>query len=331
MLKYLASAIGFASGFSPNVPVPIDVRLVVDTIADRNAIEFVYPSMPVTVLGAPVMAGSVATFPNQTHWRCLVQKNPNFSGPTTTDPDWKAETSVSNGSGNYKGVYNVAMNGPNLSPDEPNGVAYRASLVAGDYFIVSIPGTPAFDGLPACDLRDTLFWNGNKFDRFANTNPVVDPPLYKQDEGVRFTTDVLGLIRLNALREWQSATDYGINSYVKHSYAQNGKDYVDTYTAIARMTAATAALPTEFAPNENWQLITTTNGARLGGTASGNDAVGRAASGAFMPIARTANTYLSPEEIDARIKQYGGASGGAVLGGNAATFLTEDVAEGPRN
>ena len=327
MLKYQTSGLGFSSGFNPSVPVPIDVRLVVDTINDRNYIEFVYPSMPVTVLGAAVVVSGVPTFPNMTHWRCLVSKDPAFVGPTTGTADWKEEKSTSGTS--YKGSYNPTLNLPNLRPSESTGAALRAALIPGDFFIVSVAGTPTFDSLPALEIRDTLFWNGTKFDRFANTNPDVKVPLYDNTQGTDFSTEVLRLIRLNALREWNNTTNYGVNSFVRNTYIEGGKTFTDTFVALSDMTAAVAALPTAITPNAGWLLVTTTNGAKLGGTANRDDTKGKPATGAFIPATRSDNTYLSPEETDARIKQFGGNLT-FIDGGEAKTYLTADILETAR-
>jgi hypothetical protein len=98
------------------------------------------------------------------------------------------------------------------------------------------------------------------------------------------------------------------------------------------MNAASAALPTSATPNPGWDLVTTTNGRKLGGTATGDDTVGKAATGTYAPVTRTPNVYTSPEEIDARIQQYGSGSNNLVLdGGDAGTFLTADPSEAPRN
>ena len=340
MLKYINQSVGYSSGFNPSAPLPLDVRMVVDTLADRNAIEYIYPSMPVTVLGASVIVAGVRTYPNMTHWVCLVEKGPAFGGPTTQDQDWKLDSAPSSlTSGGYKGPVHINELGvesieivPNL-----NDMALRATLKPGDFFKVGFIVANAaqvgynIDGITELATNDSVFWNGTKFDRFQNTNPQAINPLYDTTEGARFLADVLEMIRLSALTEWRPGTDYGFNAYVSNYYQEDGKDYVDTWVALAGMTAATAALPTELQPNPLWKLVTTTNGRRLGGTATANDERGRAATGTFAPTSRSKGEFLTPEETDARIKQYAGNNSGPILGGDAATFLTADPLENARN
>lgn len=318
---------GYPNGFNPNTKKPIDVRLLVDTLADRNTIEFTHPAMRVTVLGPLVSSGGVDSYPYMASFRCLVDKQPTFGGYTTTDADWVRDDAPSGlTAGGYKGAWNATTNTPDLTD-----AALLTSLQPGSFYKVQVAGATALNGVAGWQINDSAFWDGTRWQKFDNTNPNAIQPLYGYLEGAKFTTDVLNLIRLNTLVEWGPGLGYQRRAYVKHSYLENGKPYVDTFMATADMGAAAAGLPTPQTPNPNWELITTTNGARLGGTALGDDTVGRAATGTFRPANPTQNTYLSPEETDARIKQYAGGGGGPLLGGNAATFLTADPAETPRN
>ncbi len=320
---------GYPNGFNPNTKKPIDVRLVVDSVADRNSLEFTYPSMPVSVLGAPLVVNGVTTYPAMSHWRCLVDKNPTFGGLTTSAADWVRDDAPSSlTSGSYRGAWDAAANAPNLTD-----AALRASLKSGDYYRVQTPGATPVDGLSNWAVNDSAFWDGTRFQRFENTNPNAIAPLYRFDEGARFVADVLDLIRVNALTEYAAGQAYRLNTYVKHTYADaaTGKTYVDTYVATADLSAAAAGLPTVLTPNSGWLLVTTTNGAQLGGAASQDDTLGTPATGSYTPTTRTAGKYLSIEESDARLRQYGGKQSGPLLGGDAATFLTADLAEVPRN
>ena len=320
-LKYASNAIGFSSGFNYSGPFPGDVRQVVDTDVDRFDIRFVYPSLPVTVLNAPVVVGGVNTYPNMTHWRCLVQKSPNIGGPTTGIADWKEEKNPAGGG--YKGAYNANTNAPDLRSSTAAGATLRASLTAGNYFIVSTAGTAAnVDGIQVLNVRDTLFWNGTAFDRFQNTNPDVKIPLYDNTQGTDFTTEVLRLIRLNALKEWATATAYATNSFVRKTYLVGTKTVTDTYVAVADMTVAEAALPTATVPNPKWLLLTTTNNTSI----AQDNTWGTEATGTFAPTTHTADKYLSIQETDARIKQHGGKQT-VIDGGNALTFSTSDITE----
>jgi hypothetical protein len=245
----------------------------------------------------------------------------------SVDADWKRlDVPATVGGAGYKGAWDAAANTLNL-----NDPALLATLRPGDFYKVAIPGNTTLNGISGWQQNDSTFWDGSVFGKFQNTNPAAVQPLYADTDGARFQTDVLALIRLNALTEHRPGRGFEINTYVKSTYAVDSKTHVDTYMATQTMGANAAALPTPTAPNPNWQLISTTNGAKLGGTAQGNDTRGRAASGAFTPATRTPNEYLSPEEVDARIRQYGGKSTEPLLGGNAATLLTADTAETPRN
>ena len=330
---------GFPNGFRPDAKKPFDVRLVVDTTVDRNHVQFTYPGMPITVLGPPLNVAGITTYPQAKVYKLLADREPVFSGgPTTFDQDWELQgITAGNGSG-YKGSFFIAVADNNIDAEfYPNlfDAALRASLKPGDFYKVAQQPSSQLvynlDGITQLDQNDTVFWNGNKFDRFQNTNPLPINPLYKDTESDRFQDDLLDLIRLNALKEWKPARGYEINDFVKNSYTVNGAKHVDTWQALAEMNATSAALPTDTTPNPNWQLITTTNGAKLGGTALRADEVGRKATGAFEPETRSDGKYLSPEETDARIRQFGGQFAGPIVGGNAGTFLTADPTETPRN
>jgi hypothetical protein len=319
------TGIGYPSAYDLNVKKPIDIRLVVPTIADRNLLPYTYATMVVSVEGPATVINGIATYPQISTWRCLVDKQPNFGGPTTNDQDWE-RVDFQTGNGSYKGPWNASTNAPDLT-----SAALKATLKPGDYYKVSVAGTTNLNGITTWAKNDSVFWDGSRWDRFENTNPQPVNPLYTDQEGPRFQTDVLNLIRLNALTEWVAGTAYGVNSYVKSSYQENGKSFVDTYVALAAMTAPTSALPTTTTPNPNWQLVTTTNGRKLGGTAQVGDTIGKAATGSHIPASTSPGFYLTPEEVDARIEQYGGSRNGAFLGGDAATFLTADPGEAPRN
>jgi hypothetical protein len=318
---------GYPNGFRPDTKKPLDVRLIVDTIADRNGVQFTFPGMEVTVLGPVLVVAGIDTYPQATVWKLQADRQPVFGGgPTTFDQDWRA---ISAGGGNgagYKGPWDASTNTPDL-----NSAALRATLVAGDFYKVSIPGTTSLNGINTWAQNDSAFWDGTTWARFENTNPSAVNPLYKDTEGAHFQADVLDLIRLNALTQWVAGRAYKTNTFVKNEYIENSRLYIDTWQATGDMTAATSALPTTTTLNPRWALVTTTNGRLLGGTAQRNDQRGRPATGSFTPASATPGEYLSPEEIDARIRQYGGALSGPILGGNASTFLTGDPAEVPRN
>ena len=345
---------GFPNGFRPDAKKPFDVRLVVDTTVDRNHVQFTYPGMEVTVLGAPLTVSGKVTYPSATVYKLLAERDSVFSGgPTSFDQDWKLLSNSAESGAGYRGPLNLNTGSTpgsiELSPNL-NDAALRATLKAGDYYKVAFIAATAvdagstvggtsdapqasynIDGITQLAVNDTVFWNGTRFDRFQNTNPLPVNPLYLDTESERFLGDVLRLIRLNAFKEWTAAQPYLRNAYVKSSYTVDGRNYVDTWQATADMNAANAGLPTDATPNPNWQLVTTTNGVKLGGTARQDDTVGRAATGAFAPTTRTPGVYLSPEESDARQKQYAGQFARPILGGNAQTFLTADANETPRN
>jgi len=322
MTKYQGT--GYANGFNVNAEKPIDVRLVVDTTTDRNNLEFTYPGMPVCVLGPVLVVGGHDTYPQAVTYHCLVDKVPNFSGPTTTDADWKRDLASSVQGTTYKGAWDASTNTPDLT--DP---ALLATLAAGAFYKVSVAGNANLSSISTWAQNDSAFWDGARWTRFENTNPQPIKPLYADTEGQLFLDDVLALIRSNALKQWQAGT-YLAGAYVKDAYVENGRRYVDTWQANRNMNAASAALPTDATPNPGWDLVTTTNGRKLGGTATGDDTVGKAATGTYAPATRTPNVYTSPEEIDARIQQYGGGDS-TVFGGDAATFLTADPNEAPRN
>lgn len=323
-MKYQGT--GYANGFNPNVKKPLDLRTVVDTKADRNSLEYTYPGMRVVVLGPAVAVGGVDTYPQAEEWKLIADRATVYGGPTTQDQDWKrADAPVTVAGAGYKGPWDAAANFPNL-----NDAALKATLVAGDFYKVSVPGNTVLNSVSNWTLNDSVFWDGTRFDKFENTNPNAVQPLYASTEGARFQDDVLNFIRLNAITAYVAGRAYKINSYVKNSYTENGVKFVDTFLATSNMGIAEAALPTYVTPNPGWELISTTNLRKLPGFPVADDTVGRPATGSYTPASRTPGNFLTAEEVDARIDQYGGKIK-FIDGGDAFTYSTADRGELPSN
>jgi hypothetical protein len=325
---------GIPGGYRVGSKSPIDVRSVYHTTAQRNSETQTYPGMPVVVLGSVVMAGAVPTYPNAKLYVLTVDREPNYGGPTTFDQDWQLVTGGGAAAANaYKGPFGVYVNdnedGVDLSPDLKDP-ALRATLRAGDFYKVSFATTQfAFDidGITELAVNDTLFWSGVKFDRFENTNPEAEKPLYKDTEGSKFLTDVEQIIRNINVREYQPGVDYKRGDVMY--YADN--DGTSTFLALRDLGAAEAAVFTGQAAIGRWLMLSTTNPDFMPGMPVSGDHIGRKATGSFTPSTRSNQTYLTPEEVDARIRQYGGGGYKPLLGGKARTFATADVNEQPAN
>lgn len=295
----------FPNGFNPGSAKPLDVRLVVTTKAQRNNLLFTYPGMVVTILGTAVGT----EYPNQTHWRLKFARTPNFTGATTTDSDWRQ--SIDTSGANYKGAWNATTNVPDLT-DDP----LRSALLAGDYWRVNTAGSTDLDGITTWTVGDTVIWNGSSFDRLENTSPPALIPLYLDTESTRFDADVNEKIRLKLFPAYLNQA-YLTSDVVREEYESNGIVYVRLWQAVFDMGANSSLLPTPVTPNSGWRLLASSEGTVR------NDARGKAA---ILPVdTKRTDEYLSPQEVDARIAQYGG--GGNILGGNAASFLTASPTE----
>lgn len=321
------------AGFLPAVKSPFDVRIVVRDTVERNALDATYPGMVVTTIG---VANALGEFSGMKVWRL---KKDILASFFAVDADWVDITGVDNSvyGGNYKGTFNIDQSGaytPNL-----NSATIRAALKAGDYYIVAVAGgitaqlVPTLDGITSVQSNDTLWYNGTTFAKYENTNPTVLIPLYTNQQGPIFNTDVKQLIRDNAIKQYIPQPYLG-GELVYNSYTINLATYTDTWYALNSMSLAGSSLPATGSGNNSWLLLGSTNGDKLVGIPIGNDKIGLAATLGNIPVSTTKRVYLSPEEIDARIKQYGGGGGGtlgAIQGGNAATFHSELISEIPAN
>lgn len=322
------------AAFNPLTKSPFDVRAVVLTTVDRDALLKTYPGMIVTTIGS---ANSLGVFADMKVWR-LMKDIPTGSFPAIAD--WLDITNSGGASavgGKYRGAFQIDTNGvytPNLA--DP---AIRTSLLVGDYYVVSVTGgvtstlVPPFDNIVSVQNNDTLWYNGSTFYKYENTNPTVIAPLFNINQTNDFNQSVIGLIRSEGTKQWISKP-YVVGEVVFNRYQSNSIYHIDLWYANAAMSQAGSGLPTANTGNTSWWFLGSTNAAMLEGVPVQNDVIGRHAV-AQAPTSRTAGVFLSPEEVDARIKEYGGGSGGlgsgAIQGGNAATFLTPDIAALPAN
>lgn len=327
-LKY--NGVNLPAGFNPQTNSPFDVRTVVSTVADRDLLPKTYPGMMVTVLGSP---NGLNEYPDMKVWRL---KKDILTGLLPTPADWTDMTTAVATSGSYKGTFAIDQTGaytPAL-----NTTAIRSALLTGDYYIAQVSGgatatlNPAFDGITTIQTNDTLWYDGTKFNKYQNTNPTLVIPLYTSTQNALFTADVINLIRTEGIKQW-TAKPYVVGEVVFNRYQVGGTGlyFIDTWYTNTAMGQAGSALPTANTNNTSWWLLGSTNPAQFAGLLKINDAAGKPAT--LTPLTVTLNATLSPEQIDARIAEYGGGSGtrNAILGGNAATFPGPGINDLPAN
>jgi hypothetical protein len=321
---------GIPGGYRVGSKVPIDVRLVYHTKEQRNAEQQTYPGMVVAVLGPKVMSGNTPTYPDSEVFVLTADREPNYGGPTTLDSDWVQLTGVTVGGSSYKGPVSVDPDG-NFYPDLEDA-ALRASLTPGDYYRVEETETnnyslDGYDGRNAgtrLASNDTLIWEGTRFTRFQNTNPNL--ALYTDQQGAKFLGDVQQIIRDMNVRQYQPGVDFKRGDVMY--YADD--DGTSTFLALRDLGAAEAASFIGQAAIGRWLMLSTTNPDLMPGMPVSGDHIGRAATGSFAPSRRSYN-FLTPEEVDARIAQYGGGVYKPIIGGKARTFATANVNELPAN
>jgi len=314
-----------STGYYPNAKKPFDVRTIVDTIANMYKIMQTHPGMKVTVLGTMVLANSVETYPDAATYECIADRNPVAPPGNTTSPeDWRQVIGGLSINAGYQGPYDADTNTPDL---KNNGV--RNQLEAGDFFRVSVAKATGvgLDGISTLAVNDAVFWNGAAFNRFVYTDPLTGIPLYTTLDGTKFNTDVKQLVIDNAIRYWSDEAMV-VNEVRLHKYTNaDGKQVIDMYRAVNAMTVAVNKLPTTRSlatggvANTNWELIGTTD---TGSSIKRDDTIGNTAK-ADPPTTRS-DVYLSPQEIDARIKEYGGKVD-TIQGGTPLTFTGPDLTE----
>lgn len=332
----------YPNGFNIGNKKPIDTRTIVATKAARNNLRHTYPTMVVWVLGTKITATGKDIYPNAVRYRCLVDVEPNYSGPTTTDADWKDDMSFTV-AGGYIGQWDASFNSPNI-----NAASFKSALIAGDYLLVSTAGIGSVDGLPDNNysVNDRLHWNGVNFDYFPSVVPVLGTPLYYDNEGGIFNSDIIDLIRENWGKDFAAGDHFVGDVVIKHYEVQppesNGMVvpaivYADVFRAKEDSNQSDGALPTT-KPwiNTKWELISTNNPDKLGGSANVDDTAGTTpAAGVYAPTEtqKTIKTTLSVFEIEGRIKQAVTTAqrSATIQGGDAATFLTADLTEVPQN
>lgn len=303
---------------------PLDAKTVTSTTAFRNALPGQFPGMVVTVLGPP-STSNPALFPNITHWRLTRDTE----GGSTVDADWSPLSTLN--AGTFMGQVDptVAINmtqGANYNPNL-NDATLRGSLTIGAYYLIKTSGTfsPLVDTIGVVTAAGSMLWNGTRF-FYQPANYTVLVPLYENNvtDIALFQSDVKTLIRQNAIIQY-SAKAYLPGEVVYNTQTVGANTFTEIFYCTAALSQAESVLyPVTSRKANSWTLI--------GSTAGGvniDDTMGLPAT--VAPVNSSTKFTLSPQQIDARIKEYGGSNTGAIQGGNAATFASELISEIPKN
>jgi hypothetical protein len=303
---------------------PLDAKTVTSTTSFRNALPGQFPGMVVTVLGPPD-TNNAALFPNITHWRLTRDTN----GGSSVDSDWAPLSALN--AGTFMGQvdptvpYNMTA-GAGYNPDL-NNAGLRNSLTIGAYYLIKADGTfnPTVDTIGAVTAAGSMLWNGTRF-FYQPANYKVIVPLYEKNatDLALFQSDVKTLIRQNAIIQY-SAKSYQPGEVVYNTQTVGANTFTEIFYCTLAMSAAESVLyPATSRKAGAWTLI--------GSTAGGvniDDTLGTPATA--KPANPSSKYTLSPQEIDARIREFGGSNTGAIQGGNAATFASEVITEAPLN
>lgn len=153
------------SNFDEQAGIPLDSRVVHDTLASRDAIPagIRYEGLTVYVIAAQAayrLQGGISN----TNWRILVMIDDTLqSGDTTYSSDKIA--SLVSGALNYLGSWNVATNTPTLSDNTGN---------KNEYYRVSVAGTRDLgSGSITWSVGDDAIHNGSVWERFGAGGVVV--------------------------------------------------------------------------------------------------------------------------------------------------------------
>lgn len=303
---------------------PLDDKVVTATTVFRNGLPGQFPGMVVTVLGPPDV-NNRALFPNITHWRL----NRDTDGFSSVDADWSPLTTLNAGTfmGQVDPIAAINMTqGATYNPDL-NNTTLRASLSIGAYYLIRTSGTfaPVVDTIGAVTIAGSMLWNGTRF-FYQPANYTVLVPLYENNAAdiTRFQNDIKTLIRNNAIIKF-SAKPYSPGEVVYNTQTVGANTFTEIFYCTAGISTAESALyPLSNRKPGAWVLI--------GSTAGGVNIDDTLGTPATTRPANASTTYtLSPQEVDARIREFGGGNTGAIQGGNAATFATELIGEVPAN